>query len=83
MIQDAIDQYHALLTDQVALDAQAALNIDLRARKLYFGERPLCTVLRPHFYEPDQWDYLKRETEQMLGAFRKAHNACMKNSTKP
>jgi hypothetical protein len=76
-IQEAIDRYHGLLDDQLAADSQAALNIDLRARKLYFGERPLCTVLRPHFYEPPQWAYLKHETEILLGAFARAHAACM------
>src|SRR5437763_6648709 len=80
MIQEAIDRYHSLLTDRVAADAQAALNADQRKRNLYFGNRPLCTVLRPHFYLPDQWDYLKQETELILRAFAKAHTACMKNS---
>src|SRR5258707_845806 len=80
MIQEAIDRYHSLLTDQLAADTQGVLNVELRRRKCYFGERPLCTVLRPHFYEPEQWAYLKRETEILLGAFGKAHAACMKNS---
>ncbi len=77
MIQDAIDTYHDLLTPQVAADAQGALAADLRQRKCYFGERPICTVLRPHFYEPAQWQYLKHETETLLGAFGKAHAACI------
>src|SRR5258708_9570043 len=80
MITEAIDRYNNLLTDQLAVDTQAHLNVELRARKCYFGERPLCTVLRPHFYEPEQWDYLKHETEVLLGAFGKAHAAAMKNS---
>src|SRR5258708_3231977 len=80
MITEAIDRYNNLLTDQLAVDTQAHLNVELRARKCYFGERPLCTVLRPHFYEPEQWDYLKRETEVLLGAFGKAHAAALKNS---
>jgi hypothetical protein len=77
MIQEAIDTYHSLLTDQLALDTQGALNKAQAERKLYFGTRPLCTVLRPHFYEPDQWDYLKCESEILLKAFGKAHAACM------
>jgi hypothetical protein len=80
MIQEAIDRYHGLLTDQLAVDTQAALNDDQRKRRLYFGSRPLCTVLRPHFYEPEQWNYLKQESEVLLRAFSKAHSACMKDS---
>lgn len=77
MIRDAIERYHSLLNDQVALEAQAALNAHLRARKLYFGSRPICTVLRPHFYFPDQWSYLTRQTEVLLKAFAKAQQAAM------
>jgi len=76
-IQEAIDTYHALLTPEMAVDAQAALSADLRRRKCYFGDRPLCTVLRPRFYTPVQWHYLKHETETLLGAFSKAHHACI------
>lgn len=81
MLQEAIDKYHSLLNDQSAADTYGALSSDLRVRKLYFGERPLCTVLRPHFYLPEQWHYLKYETEILLGAFAKAHAACMTNSS--
>jgi hypothetical protein len=77
MIQEAIDRYHSLLDDQLAAEAQEALNVAQRSHHLYFGNRPLCTVLRPHFYEPDQWDYLKCETEILLKAFGIAHEACM------
>lgn len=77
MLQEAIDLYHNLLTDEFAAEVQEDLNRDLRKRHLYFGERPLCTVLRPHFYETDQWVYLKQETEILLGAFARAHAACM------
>ncbi len=76
-LNDAIHTYHDLLTPQVAADAQAAFATDLRKRRCYFGERPLCTVLRPHFYEPKQWHFLKHETETLLSAFGKAHQACV------
>jgi uncharacterized circularly permuted ATP-grasp superfamily protein len=76
-IQEVIDTYHALLTDQIAVDAQAAMSADLRRRKCYFGERPICTVLRPHFFRPEQWRYMKHETETVLRAFGKLHKACL------
>jgi uncharacterized circularly permuted ATP-grasp superfamily protein len=77
MIRDVIDRYHDLLTEQLAADAEGAMNEAQRARRVYFGDRPLCTVLRPHFYEPHHWEYLKRQTETLLGAFRRAHRAAM------
>lgn len=79
MSHEAIAFYHSLLDDQRALDAQADLNQFMKERHLYFGTRPICTVLRPCFYEPDDWTYLARETEQLLGAFARAHRACMEN----
>lgn len=80
MSQDVIDRYHSLMNEQTALETDALMRADLLARKCYFGARPLCTVLRPHFYEPDEYAYLKSETEVLLRAFRKAHSACMIDS---
>ena len=77
MIREVIDRYHSLLTDQAAAETEGSMYEALRQRKCYFGNRPLCTVLRPNFYTPEQWQYLKQETETLLGAFRKAHHACM------
>ncbi|MFN7208811.1 MAG: hypothetical protein ACK4P1_00265 [Aggregatilineales bacterium] len=73
MLRDAIAFYNDLLDDQSAVEAQAALNEQMRARRLFFGERPICNVLRPHFYKPEQWDFLKRETETLLRAFANPH----------
>ncbi|MFN8418628.1 MAG: hypothetical protein U0528_05195 [Anaerolineae bacterium] len=79
-MQEGIAHYHSLLDDQFAADSFEAMSRDLRVRKLYFGERPLCTVLRPHFYTPDQWAHLKTETELVLQAFAKAHIACLNDA---
>ncbi len=79
MKKEAVDYYHSLLNDQTAADTQTTLDELLLGKKLYFGGRPVCTVLRPHFYTPDQFEYLKLETEILLKAFSKAHNAAMEN----
>ncbi len=73
---DAIARYHDLLNDELAADASADMYRKLRPQGLYFGDRPLCTVLRPHFYLAEQWQYLKSETEIVLSAFARAHSAC-------
>jgi hypothetical protein len=81
MKQEATNHYHSLLNDSVAADNQARLTDLLKERKLFFGDRPLCTVLRPHFYTPQQFAYLKNETEIILSAFGKAHRACMADAS--
>ncbi|RME51078.1 MAG: hypothetical protein D6790_20395 [Caldilineae bacterium] len=43
----------------------------LRTHNLMFGERPLCTVLRPLMYTPDEWNYLRQQTTTVLRAFDK------------
>ncbi len=77
MIGEAIDRYHALLTDSAAARAHDELTTGLKARRLYFGDRPLCRVLRPHFYLDQDWQFLKARSEIILRAFAKAHAACM------
>jgi hypothetical protein len=77
----AITAYHDLLTPALAFETEGTLNEKLLARRCYFGARPLCTVLRPHFYSAEGWAYLKRETEIVLRAFKKAHAACMREPT--
>lgn len=76
-ILDAIATYNDLITPANAAEVYGVFAADLRKRRCYFGERPLCTVLRPHFYLPSQWQYLKHETELILSAFGKAHRACI------
>ena len=77
MKKEAVDYFHSLLNEKVAGETYAAMETLLKERRLFFGGRPLCVVLRPHFYTPDQFAYLKKETEIILGAFSKAHNAAM------
>jgi uncharacterized circularly permuted ATP-grasp superfamily protein len=81
MIQEAIDCYHGLLTDESAAQMHGVMLERLKSRKLFFGSAPICRVLRPHFYFKNQWDYLKARSEIVLRAFAKAHDACMENAT--
>lgn len=80
MIAEVIDRYHSLLTPEIALEAHEQLQTMLRERGLYFGDRPLCRVLRPHFYVLERWHYLKHETEIILRAFAKVHAASKEDS---
>ncbi len=80
MKQEATEYYHGLLNDQKAAETYELMESMLKERKLFFGDRALCTVLRPRFFTEDQFAYLKKETELVLRAFGKAHNACMADS---
>ncbi|HEX3867297.1 MAG TPA: circularly permuted type 2 ATP-grasp protein [Gemmatimonadaceae bacterium] len=77
MLRDGIDEYHALLTDELGGDSQLQLDDQLRARGLFFGERALCSVLRPRFLSPAQYRFLQQRAGVVLSAFRKAHRAAL------
>jgi len=76
-VRDAVDAYHDLLTDEIAADSQTVLEAQIRARDLFFGDRPLCTVLRPRFMSPAQYRLLQRRAAALMGAFRRAHDAAI------
>jgi hypothetical protein len=77
MPHDAIRQYHDLLTDSLAAESQGQLNEQQRRRGLFFGDRPLCTVLRPRFLTLDQLRFLRRCVAGLMPAFNKAQHAAL------
>ena len=79
MLRDGIEEYHALLDDELAEESRHQLDEQLRARGLFFGERPLCSVLRPRFLSPSQYRFLQQRAAVVLRAFRKAHDAALEN----
>jgi hypothetical protein len=76
-LRAAIADWHDLLDDALGAETQGALNDGLRRRGLFFGERPLCTVLRPRFFAPDQFRFFQGRCALLLGAFDRAHRAAM------
>jgi glutathionylspermidine synthase len=77
MLRDGIERYHALLTDDLGGETQRQLDEQLRLRGLFFGDRALCTVLRPRFLSPAQYRFLQTRGSVVLRAFRKAHQAAL------
>ncbi|MBI1878151.1 MAG: hypothetical protein HYR94_07985 [Chloroflexi bacterium] len=75
MLQKAIQTYHDLLTGDVAVESQGQLEAQQQRRGLFFGERPLCTVLRPRFLSPTQYHFIQQRTRILLRAFDKIHRA--------
>ena len=74
---DAVARYHELLTDDLAAESQATLDEQLRRRGLFFGERALCTVLRPRFLGSRKYRFLIDRAAALLRAFRAAHRAAI------
>lgn len=77
-LQAAIEHYHSLLlVDGLAEDSYAQLDSQLKRRGCYFGDRPLCSVLRPRFLMPGQYAFLQRRSRLILTAFEKIYGAAM------
>jgi hypothetical protein len=77
-MNDAISRYHDLLADaEVAHASHAMLEDQLRRRRMIFGDRPLCTVLRPRFFSPAGFSALGRRVRALMGAFHRVHEAAM------
>ncbi|MEO8624883.1 MAG: hypothetical protein ABI625_27615, partial [bacterium] len=79
MLRDGIDQYHALLTDDIGGETQRQLDEQLKLRGLYFGDRALCTVLRPRFLSTQQYRFLQKRGAVVLRAFRTAAQAALQD----
>jgi hypothetical protein len=75
----AIEAYHALLDDETGQASQAQLDDQMHRRGLYFGERALCTVLRPRFLSNDQYLYLQHAIRTVMPAFDRAYRAALEN----
>jgi hypothetical protein len=77
LLSDAIQRYHDLLDDETGRQSQARLNEQLHRRELFFGERPLCTVLRPRFLSSEQYLHLRRTIAAVMPAFARAYDAAV------
>ncbi len=76
-LNDAIKTYHDLLTDDLAMESQGQLDRQLEKRGLFFGDRPLSTVLRPRFLTLQQYTYMRRAIQPLLKGFGKISEAAV------
>jgi hypothetical protein len=81
MGQTVLEEYHALLSPEIAEASHAHLEGVLRARGLVFGGRPLCTVLRPRLMTPDAYGALQSRIRPLLRAFRRIHDRAMADAS--
>jgi hypothetical protein len=79
-LQRAIQTYHDLLNrNTLAQDSQEYLERQLARKGLFFGSRPLCTVLRPRFMTPAQYRYLQRRVRILLRAFHRIYQRAVQD----
>jgi hypothetical protein len=76
-LRETIDYYHSLLDPETARETHEQLTDQLLRRGLFFGDRPLSTVLRPRFIHPGQYRALQVAIQAVMPAFQKAHQAAM------
>ncbi len=77
MTANPIGAWHDLLVGGLAADTAAWLDARQRDRGLAFGDRALCTVMRPRFLSTPGYDTLRSASRALLGAFRTAGNAAV------
>lgn len=82
MSTQAVARYHETLAQgTLAADSAAVLTQQLRDQGLYFGERPLCGVLRPRFLGLDEYRLIGRACALVGSAFEKIRVAAMADAT--
>lgn len=73
-----LEHYHALLDNHdLGAASQETLVDMLRRDNLFFGDRPLCSVLRPRFLTLDQYKHIARGCLHVARAFEKVRVAAM------
>lgn len=81
MLQNAINHYHSLLNDDFARENQTLLDEAQRRENLFFGDRPLSTVLRPRLMTAEQYEYLRQVSELVAHASRAARSYALEDPT--
>jgi hypothetical protein len=76
-LEQAIGDYHDGLTPDLAAESAGWLGERLAHRGLQFGERPLCTTIRPRFLVPEAWNRIRATGSALAHAFNRAHAAAM------
>ncbi len=72
MLSAAITHYHNLLADPaIAQASQQHLDAGLRSERLFFGNRPLVSVLRPRLLTAGQYAHLQQATQLVAQAARR------------
>lgn len=77
MISEAIEHYHSLLDGKFLDDAIDRLLTGTAKHDLTFGVRPICNVLRPMLIAEERYEFIRKDSEQVLSAIEKLGQALM------
>lgn len=82
-IERMIQAYHDLCEREPHLveESAAMLQTEQPKRRLLFGDRLLCNVLRPHFLTHEQYAYIRKRIALVADALRNAFGALMNDAT--
>ncbi len=81
MLAEAIERYHGGLDDREVAEASAAMLDELLRREgLFFGDRPLCSVLRPRLLSHGEYRHIGRACALVGSAFDRVRRAAMEDS---
>jgi hypothetical protein len=80
-LQEMVNDYHAGLTEAVACESAGWLGEQLGTRRLFFGDRALCSVLRPRFLTPAAYQGLQQSVAVLLRAFESAQQAALEQAS--
>ena len=75
MTRDPVAEWHQAIDEPLAVESAAWLTERQLERGLAFGDRPLCTVLRPRLLRHAEYDGLRAVSAQLLAAFQVAGEA--------
>ena len=74
LVRRAVGEWHGLLErDALAAESAGRMDEEHRRRGMFFGDRALCTVLRPRLLTTGQYRWIRREIAVLMRAFRKLH----------
>ena len=78
MAAHPLERFHSLLEDPALAQASAELLAEgQRARRLVFGERPLCVVLRPNLISAAQYEAINAASETLYAALGRLQRALL------
>lgn len=78
---DPIAAWHDGLTESLAAESAGWLTDRQLERGIAFGDRPLCTVLRPRLIDRESYEYLRVVCDDLLAAFRTAGELALTDRT--
>ncbi|MBV9282091.1 MAG: hypothetical protein JOZ41_18585 [Chloroflexi bacterium] len=81
VIDAAIALYHRLLDESpdLARQSQQMLDEGMQAEGLFFGSRPVCTLLRPHLISAEQFAQVAEASRLVSAAMRRLGEAMLRD----